>query len=186
MPAHAATHQHEGSSGSTDGNAHFYGFECINLGDGQDPWPTAQLDAIERVSAAICRAHGWSARSVIGHLEWSDWKSDPRGFAMPDMRARIASRLGQKPSPSTPPTSYEPFPGSQFFHDGQHSAIITALGRRLVEEGCSRYKVGPGPDWGEADRQSYAAWQRKVGYAGSDADGIPGPTSWAKLRVPNV
>ena len=22
-----------------DGNAHFYGFECENLGDGKDPWP---------------------------------------------------------------------------------------------------------------------------------------------------
>lgn len=24
---------------NTDGNRHFYGFECENLGDGEDPWP---------------------------------------------------------------------------------------------------------------------------------------------------
>lgn len=24
---------------NTDGNRHFYGFECENLGDGKDPWP---------------------------------------------------------------------------------------------------------------------------------------------------
>lgn len=88
-----APHEHEGSAGSIDGNARFYGFECINLGDGKDPWPAAQLDAIERVSAAICRVHGWTARSVIGHLEWSDWKSDPRGWSMPSMRARVEERL---------------------------------------------------------------------------------------------
>ena len=78
---------------NTDGNRHFYGFECENLGNGQDPWPAAQLLAIEKVSAAICRHHGWSERSVIGHLEWQPGKSDPRGFTMSWMRQRIGARL---------------------------------------------------------------------------------------------
>ncbi|WP_079027507.1 peptidoglycan recognition protein family protein [Streptomyces rimosus] len=93
----------KGNTNGVDGNHAFYGFECINLGDGKDPWPAAQLDAIERVSAAICRAHSWSAKSVIGHLEWSADKVDPKGFTMPDMRARIAKRLAGKPgTPTTP------------------------------------------------------------------------------------
>lgn len=78
---------------TTDGNRHFYGFECENLGDGVDPWPDAQLLAIERVSAAICRHHGWGAGSVIGHLEWQPGKVDPRGFSMQTMRGRVAARL---------------------------------------------------------------------------------------------
>ncbi|MFH8797046.1 N-acetylmuramoyl-L-alanine amidase [Streptomyces sp. NPDC017941] len=78
---------------STDGNRHFYGFEAINLGDGRDPWPDAQLDAIERVSAALCRAHRWGERSVIGHLEWQPGKIDPKGFGMDWMRGRIHDRL---------------------------------------------------------------------------------------------
>jgi hypothetical protein len=78
---------------NTDGNRHFYGFECENLGDGRDPWPAAQLDAIERVAAAICRHHGWTERSVIGHLEWQPGKVDPRGFTMASMRTRIRDRL---------------------------------------------------------------------------------------------
>lgn len=78
---------------NTDGNARFYGFECENLGDGEDPWPEAQLEAIERVSAAICRHHGWNERSVIGHLEWQPGKVDPRGFTMASMRARVCDRL---------------------------------------------------------------------------------------------
>ncbi|MBI0297653.1 N-acetylmuramoyl-L-alanine amidase [Streptomyces sp. PRKS01-29] len=82
---------------NTDGNRHFYGFECINLGDGKDPWPAAQLEAIEKVSAAICRAHGWTERSVIGHLEWQPGKVDPRGFTMASMRDRIGKRLKSKP-----------------------------------------------------------------------------------------
>ncbi|WP_435211052.1 N-acetylmuramoyl-L-alanine amidase [Streptomyces sp. bgisy034] len=77
----------------TDGNRHFYGFECENLGDGNDPWPAVQLEAIERVSAAVCRHHGWTERSVIGHLEWQPGKVDPRGFTMASMRTRIGERL---------------------------------------------------------------------------------------------
>ena len=78
---------------NTDGNRHFYGFECENLGDGKDPWPEAQLDAIARVSAAVCRHHGWNERSVIGHLEWQPGKVDPRGFTMASLRGRVRERL---------------------------------------------------------------------------------------------
>lgn len=87
---------------SADGNAHFYGFECVNLGDGKDPWPAAQLVAIAKAAAAVCRAHGWSERSVIGHLEWQPGKIDPRGFSMGWMRGLITARLDDTTTPSTP------------------------------------------------------------------------------------
>jgi hypothetical protein len=78
---------------TTDGNRYFYGFECENLGDGKDPWPKVQLDAIAKAAAAVCRAHGWNQRSVIGHLEWQPGKVDPRGFTMASMRERVAELL---------------------------------------------------------------------------------------------
>ncbi|MET9297544.1 N-acetylmuramoyl-L-alanine amidase [Streptomyces sp. NPDC003077] len=80
---------------NTDGNRYFYGFECENLGDGKDPWPEGQLAAIEAAAAALCRHHGWSERSVIGHLEWQPGKIDPLGFTMDSMRERIKRRLGR-------------------------------------------------------------------------------------------
>lgn len=169
------------TANDTDGNVYFYGFECINLGGGEDPWPEAQLEAIERTAAAICRAHGWASGSVIGHLEWTNQKNDPRGFTMDDMRARTAKRLGSAPHR---PSGYQPFPGTDFFHHSPDSPIVTAMGRRLVAEGCSAYHDGPGPRWTDADRTSYARWQRKLGYTGSDADGWPGHTSWDALKVP--
>ncbi|MFF2009182.1 N-acetylmuramoyl-L-alanine amidase [Streptomyces sp. NPDC058195] len=103
----------KGNANGVDGNARFYGWECENLGDGKDPWPAAQYDAIVRVQAALCRAHGWSARSVIGHLEWSSDKVDPRGFSMAQLRADVAERLAHPaswnpssntPNPTTPST----------------------------------------------------------------------------------
>ncbi|MFJ5805719.1 N-acetylmuramoyl-L-alanine amidase [Streptomyces sp. NPDC093093] len=78
---------------NTDGNRHFYGFECENLGDGKDPWPAVQLDAMVRAAAAVCRFHGWTERSVIGHLEWQPGKIDPKGFTMTWFRERVADRL---------------------------------------------------------------------------------------------
>jgi len=167
---------------AVDGNAHFYGFEIENLGNGRDPYPEAQLAAVEKVAAAVCRAHGWGASRVIAHKEWTTRKIDP-SFSMASMRTRIAKRLG---NPTTGSPSYEPFPGAAYFTTGRRSAVITAMGKRLVAVGCGRYEVGPGPSWTEADRRSYAAWQRKLGCTGSAADGIPGRTSWEKLHVPRT
>ncbi|KUO12131.1 peptidoglycan-binding protein [Streptomyces sp. DSM 15324] len=170
----------------TDGNVHFYGFECVNLGDGRDPWPEVQLEAMVRAAAALCRAHGWSERSVIGHKEWTNTKVDPRGFSMANFRSRVATRLGHPVPPGSPTPAHQPFPGTDWFRGSPRSAIVTAMGRRLVAVGCSAYTHGPGPQWTEADRASYAKWQRKLGYTGSAADGWPGPASWAALEVPHV
>ncbi|MFB8122108.1 peptidoglycan-binding protein [Streptomyces bacillaris] len=176
---------------NTDGNRYFYGFEAINLGDGKDPWPAAQLLAIERAAAALCRAHGWSERSVIGHLEWQPGKIDPRGFTMNSMRTRVADRLEDKaPAVKPPAVKYEPYPGAAFFLKngqpaiGKTSPIFTAMGKRLVAVGCGRYAVGPGPQLGKADVTSYEAWQRKCGYTGTAAKWPPGKTTWDKLQVP--
>ncbi|MFJ8472157.1 peptidoglycan-binding protein [Kitasatospora sp. NPDC094011] len=83
-------------------------------------------------------------------------------------------------------SGYAPFPGAEWFKNNPRSPLVTAMGRRLVEEGCSAYSSGPGPQWTEADRQSYAKWQYKRGFRGADADGWPGRTTWDALRVPNA
>ncbi|NED78786.1 N-acetylmuramoyl-L-alanine amidase, partial [Streptomyces sp. SID11233] len=99
-------------------------------------WPEAQLTAIARVSAAICRAHGWGAASVIGHREWTNQKIDPAGFTMASLRSRVSGLLGRKTSGPAP---LAPFPGADWFHRAPKSALVTAMGRRLVAEGCSAY-----------------------------------------------
>ncbi|MBC9717801.1 peptidoglycan-binding protein [Streptomyces sp. TRM66268-LWL] len=192
----------------TDGNRHFYGFECINTGRGQT-WPSAQLDAMARAAAAVCEAQGWNEHSVIGHKEWQPGKTDPYGIDMDDFRARVGKLLRpgagkprdpDKPKPSKPRPepekpkqsgdssrvpAYAPFPGADQFRARRTSAVIAAMGERLVAEGCDTYPSGPGSTWNEDHRRSYAAWQLKCGYRGPDADGLPGQSSWSKLRVPN-
>lgn len=85
---------------------------------------------------------------------------------------------------SAGPTSYEPYPGAALSQSNPYSSIVTAMGARLVAEGCGAYLSGLGPRWSDADRQSYTNWQRKLSYTGANADGWPGKSSWDQLRVP--
>lgn len=95
LEAPPVTHFHEGSAGAVDGNAHFYGLEISNLGDGKDVYPDEQWEAAVKWAAAICRHHGWSSKSVIGHKEWSDWKPDP-SFNIKFFRSEVARCLALK------------------------------------------------------------------------------------------
>lgn len=92
------------------------------------------------------------------------------------------------PSPTpTPSGKYEPFPGASFFYEGRTSPIVAAAHKRLVAEGCNLYQSSANSNvWGSGDKASYAAFQRKCGFYGSDANGVPGKSSWDDLRVPNV
>lgn len=107
-------------------------------------------------------------------------------------RARELVDAGTPPKPpATPPVvvkpKYEPFPGASFFKNGRKSPIIKAMRSRLIAEGCNRYQSTSNPDtWGSGDEASYAAWQRKRGFNGDDANGTPGKLTWDALKVPNV
>ncbi|MFE7782028.1 N-acetylmuramoyl-L-alanine amidase [Streptomyces nigrescens] len=189
---------------NTDGNSRFYGFECINLGDGADPWPEVQVEAIARTAAGICRAHGWGAESVIGHLEWQPGKIDPCGpigkkggpaLTMGKIRTRVAQILDDDttPAPSKPAPS-KPSPKvvdlSQLITAARHDPAksgtpVSYTGVRVVEdalatEGLLERKYVDG-HYGTTTRSAYARWQRRCGYSGAAADGIPGRSSLDQL-----
>lgn len=110
------------------------------------------------------------------------------GYGYPDYPGGIdsADPSWPPPAPLPHPDGLEPFPGAEWFRTAPRSPVVTAMGRRLVAEGVAVYEEGPGPQWTDADRRSYANFQRKIGYRGGDADGWPGPVSWTKLRVPRT
>ncbi|MGW2594741.1 N-acetylmuramoyl-L-alanine amidase [Streptomyces sp. NPDC001515] len=180
---------------TVDGNRHFYGFECENLGNGSDPWTEAQLLAIEKVAAALCRAHGWSAKSVIRHLDWQPGKVDPRGIDWPAMQARIEKRLGVKTpeKPATTPPKQPVVDLSQLVAAARANpkaagtpvtyAGVKVVEAALVNAGLLSKKFSDG-HYGTTTVTAYAAWQRsKAGgaYRGTDADGIPGKASLTAL-----
>ncbi|MGC0418419.1 N-acetylmuramoyl-L-alanine amidase [Embleya sp. AB8] len=178
---------------SVDGNRHFYGFECTNLGDGEDPWPDAQLEAIERAAAALCRAHGWGAHSVLGHKEWQPGKPDPT-FSMDTMRARIADRLGSTapvplPEPQRPVVDLSLLVTAARTDPGRPGSPVSYAGVRtvevaLVDEGLLAKAYLDG-HFGSATKEAYSRWQERLGYRGrlpgQAADGIPARTSLVRL-----
>ncbi|MFE7466340.1 peptidoglycan-binding protein [Streptomyces sp. NPDC057499] len=107
---------------------------------------------------------------------------DADGVPGPTSLTRL---LGSTPGKPAAP-KYAPFPGAAWFKKHPRSPLVTAMGRRLVAEGCSAYSDGPGPQWTGSDRKSYAKWQRKQGFGGADADGWPGAKTWSALKVPAV
>lgn len=98
--AESTVHPYPDSAEPVDGNDHYYGIEIENLGDGSDPYPLAQYQAAVKWATAICRHHGWTENSVIGHKEGTRRKIDPKGpvsggalFTMDRFRAHIKAAL---------------------------------------------------------------------------------------------
>ncbi|MEV0603990.1 peptidoglycan-binding protein [Streptomyces sp. NPDC050315] len=74
------------------------------------------------------------------------------------------------------------FPGLGHFGPGADNRWVTELGRLLVARGAGAYyRSGPGPRWSSADRDATRAFQRAQGWRGAEADGLPGPDTWAYL-----
>lgn len=77
------------------------GIEAYNYGNSvpfptREPWPQVQLDAWDRITAALLRKIGRDERSACAHREWaqpSGRKPDPSGIDMNRMRQRIGYLL---------------------------------------------------------------------------------------------
>ncbi|GHJ01623.1 hypothetical protein TPA0906_34880 [Streptomyces olivaceus] len=183
---------------TVDGNRHFYGFECENLGDGKDPWPTEQVEAIVRVVAALCRHHGWNERSALRHLDWQPGKVDPRGPGLDwaDIQARIGKRLGSKPpttpapAPARPVVDLSELVKAARSNPAAKGQPVTYSGVRtveaaLVDEGLLAKQYSDG-HYGTTTVTAYSRWQLKLWPGastkpGGAADGIPGKESLVKL-----
>ncbi|MFD6873287.1 MULTISPECIES: peptidoglycan-binding protein [unclassified Streptomyces] len=179
-------HHQTGANGTAALNRAHYAV-CAMVGNSGLTEPTpAQLDGILDAIAWL-RADGDAGDEIKGHKDGHPTACP--GGPLYAWVQRGAPRPGGTPDPGPAPTpgpKFEPFPGAAWFKSAPRSPIVTAMGRRLVAEGCGRYRSGPGPQWTDADRQSYAAYQRKQGHTGTGADGWPGPKTWAALKVPKV
>ncbi|MGW0530668.1 peptidoglycan-binding protein [Streptomyces sp. NPDC003032] len=210
--AQASSHFGTGKSGAlyqwvdtanrawAQGNGNRMWLSVENEGKGGDKLTDSQLDRNAQVLAWAHKTYGVPLQVASGPngrgLGWHGMGGSAWGghtqcpgskivAQLPEIVKRAKAIVGGS-TPTKPPTKYEPFPGDGWFKKNPKSPIVTAMGKRLVAVGCSAYKSGPGAQWTDADRASYAKWQRKNGYTGADADGWPGKSTWDKLRVPNV
>jgi hypothetical protein len=175
-----------GANGNQTLNQAHYAIVALLGSSGLTKPTDAMLGAI-RDGIELLRKHG-AGGEIKGHR-------DGYATACPGDELYAWVKKGAPRPEGTQPAegqAYETYPGAHFFTRGSRPAlgksspIFTAMGKRLVAVDCGRYEVGPGPVLGQADVDSYEAWQRVCGFTGSSAKWPPGPTSWAKLRVPKV
>ncbi|MBQ1094234.1 N-acetylmuramoyl-L-alanine amidase [Streptomyces sp. B93] len=184
---------------NADGNDCLYGLEIENLGNGRDPYPDAQYRQAVLWAAALCRAHGWSEKSIAGHKEVQPGKIDP-SFDMDDFRAAVRKQLARKPGgAATTPVTSKPGKATKPRVDlsrlvsaaktdpGARQGHVTYMtGTNLTEAALvklgylDKTYAGDG-SFGTTTVAAYAKWQRHLGYGGSDADGIPGKISLSRL-----
>ena len=134
-----ASRFHQGSPGATDGNDCFYGVETYYSG-GSAP-SVAAYKTLVLLWAALCDFHGWSAKSVIGHKEWSDWKSDPGHVDMKVLRADVQKALdvAHRPKPTLLPVTHRVVSANLFVKNQNPVSGVN----RIVAKVTAAFRFGP-------------------------------------------
>lgn len=185
-----------------DGNSRFYGVEIWY--SGSHAMTAKQYESMRKLAAAICDFHGWSEKSVIAHAEWgspgkwdigiSSGKTYDMAKVRKDIKATISGGVSVETPKPTTPKPVEPkkplmpkFPGREYFKVGVTSKYVTALDKLLVKTGFTKFKAGkayePGPYYSEYTKKNVQAFQKSLGWQGSDADGLVGPETWRRLHL---
>ncbi|MFF5495775.1 peptidoglycan-binding protein [Streptomyces aquilus] len=171
-----------------------------NEGEGGDTLTDAQLDRNAEVLAWAHKTYGVPlkvatstsdrglAYHALGGSAWGGHTSCPGSrivAQLPEIVRRAKKLAGDSstaPGGSTGVARYTVTINGLTYGYGAKGDHVTKVGRALVAKGFGdAYEVGPGPTWSDADTECYAAFQRSLGYSGSDADGVPGETSLRKL-----
>lgn len=173
--------------------------ETASNDDATDPWTDAQVSTLIQLGVWMHERHGIPLRICRSasdpgygfHRMYDDW-SDGGTDCPGDQRVQqfydvifpgIVKAAGGTPAPAP---QYEPYPGEDWLKSYPTSPVITAMGERLVAEGCDAYEIGPGPEMTDADVESARLFQIKLGDVPEFCDGWLGPLQWAALKIPKV
>lgn len=168
-----------------------------------DPWTAEQLETIVNLGVWLHQHHGlplrvcrsWDDPGYGFHRLFSQWSLG--GTACPgDARVKqfydyifpeICRRAGGD-VPTTPPKNVVDLSqliGAAKSNPPLKGTPVTYSGVVLVEEALNKegllnddYVDG---HYGSTTIKAYSGWQKRLGYTGSDADGIPGNSSLTKL-----
>lgn len=166
--------------------------------DGKHPLRNHQVEyeVLIRLLAELCRRHGLDESKVIGHKEYApDRKVDPRDD-MAQIRREVGILLGNVPITPPPPVKppppppVKPPPPATWRQDKKVYESKMAKGQAdsdsvwnvtagLKEKGY--WTAAQTDDYTQAVVDAVAKFQRAQGWSGSDANGIVGPTTAARL-----
>lgn len=166
-----------------------------------DPWTDAQMGSLVRLGVwlhhehdiplRICRS--WSDPGFGYHRLFAQWSVS--GTACPgnarvdqfrgEVFPEIVAGVGGHPPTDVPMVDLSLSVDAARRNPAQAGTPVTYAGVRYVEnalvaEGLLSASLADG-HFGTSTITAYRAWQRRCGYSGADADGIPGMTSLRRL-----
>lgn len=163
-----STYRHSGYT-APSGALHFWnigsaGHVAINVGNGY----VASND-IKRV--------GYIDVVPVGYIS-SHWGASYLGWANPYFKAG----WGVNPYKPVLPVASKPVVHVSRVKPGMTNSEVLIVQKALDAEPSIAldYSTGPGT-FGPRTKAAYSTWQRILGFSGSDADGVPGITSLARL-----
>jgi hypothetical protein len=153
----------------------------------------AQFDAVAKFCAALFDNLNWDTEAAIRHRDWTTRKIDV-GIPLKEIRTAIdchrktASTPTPKPKPpvSAPakpkPPAPAPKPPVVRLLDVQprKKNNSVALVQKALQKEVGLAKQAS-PVFNAATKAAYKKWQQKLGFTGTDADGIPGAKSLRAL-----
>jgi N-acetylmuramoyl-L-alanine amidase len=176
------------------GNQSLIGFEIeassttkINKKNVQTPkWGMnpAQFEAVSAFCAALFDIMDWDTSAAIRHKDWTTRKIDV-GIPLESIRAAIKAKRAKPPvivvPPVKPPAPAKPIVRLKNVQPRVTHDDVSVVRKALAKE----FGVPTNPDkphyFGVATKAQYKKWQKKLGYTGTDADGIPGKESLVAL-----
>lgn len=165
-----------------------------------DPWTDEQIGSLIRLGVwmhvthalplRVCRT--WDDPGYGYHRLFAQWSiggtACPGNARVDQFRGEIfpgiVSAAGGHP-PTVPSVDLSLTVAAARANPSAPGTPVTYAGVRYVEnaltaEGLLSASLADG-HYGTSTVTAYAAWQRRLGYSGSDADGIPGMTSLTRL-----
>lgn len=165
-------------------------------------WWNGSKSAAAREILARYEILMWGGAKALGgsytrpeYFDWMHWALKP-GTTQADVN-RVIARLGIRadgtrpegplPTPGAvkpkPPKVVNPFAPKVSVANvqpGKSGSQVLIVQKCLAKAVGLNYSSGPGV-FGPRTKAAYAQWQRKLGYAGSDANGVPGKASLSAL-----
>jgi len=179
------------------GHLMLWGREIESKGLNRD-FTDEQMDTVHKADAALSELLGWKAsdfKRIINHRGWTDGGYElgvtyylPTKGRKVDTRypattfrngARDASQIDTDPVPEEPTTAVSLFAVQKaaLAHGYDEDVKVVATG--MTKVGLTGFtETGT---WANGKTQAYSEWQKRLGYSGTDADGIPGLVSLTAL-----
>lgn len=190
------------------GNQSLIGFEIeassttkINSKNVQTPkWGMnpAQFEAVSAFCAALFDIMDWDTSAAIRHKDWAPTRKVDVGIPLEVIRTAIKAKRAKpvppapkppvvvvppKPpvTPPKPPAPAKPVVRLKNVQPRMTHDDVSVVRVALAKE----FGVPANPDkfnyFGVSTKAQYKKWQKKLGYEGTDADGIPGKASLVAL-----